>query len=842
MTTTDEFTALYSRGEFDTRTVPPKPADFSDAYLKAPNYYKENRRNKALWYYRAVERDASDGLRGIGELAKSMFGINTVLISFLDDAYRTVFSINFDRDQPLEKADTFCAHTVLNPTRSVFLVPDTLQDWRFADGPRAKAGVRFYAGSPLLSQGAGPIDQEDTYALGTICLVDNMPHDDFDNGRQEQLNLLADMVMGELNRQLTVLRLKDRDRMSAALVEFHERHPGETEVAKPNDVLQKASASIKAVLCVDETGIVSFPERGSLLVGDQEVPCNEILWDNADGDKMCICVPVLENIDDERPTKLLYAYTCNPRQVLDRQDAEFVQHFARFLTSYLQAKLIERINNAKSTFMQSISHELRTPLHGVLTTCDLLNEMGLGPTEAGMITVIASSGKNLLNVINGLLDFHQYETQAVRIQPVDCGLLELQQDAADAVALSMKPDVRLLLKAALPQSFINIHADASLVRQVFLAILSNSIKFTTKGRIEFEIHAEVREEHCQVLARVSDTGIGMQEDFIRTRLFEPFQKEDSFSQGIGLGLTSARSIARGMSGDVKVLSSIPGEGTTMEIDFVCPRSRVETEAEDLSSWHYEVDMVDSDEQEDMEILLEGLGLLAAPTSRHKRKELTVVSIRDSDGADSEHAVDTKDVQYGLLIHDPESAPLVGEAIGDRQNLVSCPRPVGPLRIRKCLQQLARARSVHQQQAAKTKSLSDQNLRVLIVDDNQINRSMLAMFCQRRKMRFTLAVDGKDAFDTYVRKHYEGDPFQAVLMDVQMPVLDGPGSIRMIRAFEKQNNLEPSFAVMLTGVTDETLKNECLKIGADGYYTKPVSLAAIDAIMQGTFTKNNGGGT
>ncbi|KAJ3029870.1 hypothetical protein HDV00_009352 [Rhizophlyctis rosea] len=421
------------------------------------------------------------------------------------------------------------------------------------------AGVRFYAGSPPLSQGAGPADKGEKYALGTICLVDSVPHHDFDESRQEQLNLLSDMVMGELNRQLTILRLMDRDKMSAALVEFHEQSPNRHEEIQPKDVLQKASAYVKKVLGVDKTEIIPFLEHGVFPVRDQAVPCRDILWDSENGDKMYICVPVLQNIGDERPTKLLYAYTSNPRQVLDEQDAEFVQHFARFLTSYLQAKLIERINNATTTFMQSVSHELRTPLHGVLTTCDLLSEMQLGPTEAGMITIIASSGKILLNVINGLLDFHQYETQEVKIQPVDCGLLELQQDTADAVALSVKPGVRLRLRAGLPESHVNLQADMSLVRQVFIAVLSNASKFTRESNIEFQVHAEVDSgpkgdirPGYRVLARVSDTGVGMQKEFVRTRLFEPFQKEDPFTQGIGLGLNSARSILRAMSGDVRV--------------------------------------------------------------------------------------------------------------------------------------------------------------------------------------------------------------------------------------------------------------------------------------------------
>ncbi|KAJ3029871.1 hypothetical protein HDV00_009353 [Rhizophlyctis rosea] len=259
---------------------------------------------------------------------------------------------------------------------------------------------------------------------------------------------------------------------------------------------------------------------------------------------------------------------------------------------------------------------------------------------------------------------------------------------------------------------------------------------------------------------------------------------------------------------------------------------------ELSSWHYEVDLKDSDEQEDIEKLLDGLGLCAAPTSRHKRKDLTIVSVREFGGSDSEYYPDTRDMQYGLLIHDPVTAPLVGEAIQGKDSLVPCSRPVGPMRLRKCIQSLAMVRSAQRENSAKAKRLADQNLSVLIVDDSSTNLMLLSMFCRRRGMRYVQAVNGMEAFETYVRKYNEGDPCRAVLCDIQMPVLDGPGCICMIRAFEMEQGIAPAFVAMLTGLTDEVVRQECFKLGADGYFVKLISLAAINAIMQGTFAKTD----
>lgn len=824
MSRTSNFIDAYRRGEYAGNVTPPKPIDFTDEYLKAPPYFKEAHRTKALWYYRLLGNQFPSGFRPIGALAKRLFKMSTVMISFVDDQYRTALSFNFDTEELFQKEDTFCAHAVLRARREVFLVPDVLADWRFANGPRGRAGVRFYAGSPLLTEGVSIGDDTDRYSIGTICLLDTSPHDTFDAGEQEKLNLLADLVMQELKNHINSLRLRDRDRMSTALTDYIQ--------ASPIDPVNDAVTLIKDVLCVEESAIIP-PGQTNADIDREVIPLNCSIWESQDLRKSAIVVPVHEN---DKLTGHLVAFTNDSHHVFDAQDLNFIKHTSRFVTTYLQTALIKKANSAKTTFMQSVTHELRTPLHGILTTCELLLESQLTPSDKGMVNVIQSSGKNLIGVINGLLDFHRYEQGDVHVNVATVNFLELQQEVGDAVTFSLKERTRLILLTNTNTPEFDVETDLSLVKHVWLNLLSNAIKSipdTLEGVVRFSL---LKLANGYVSTTVEDNGRGISEQFVRERLFLPFQKENDFSQGVGLGLTTSLQISRALGGSLTIDSEV-GRGT--KATFIIPLRAKDVAGANYpnpNQWHYRLVMKNEAEADGVISNLKLLGLDEAPGTEIERQKINIVTILEYDlvEATALHEDHLMPTGYGMMVCDAEATSLASSVIEERKRFTICPRPVGLARLHQVLRTLDRAFEDDEVTARKATELVEKELKTLIVDDNAVNRNMLAMFCRKRKMKYSLASDGLQGFNSYVQES-KAEPFIAILMDIQMPVLDGPGAVRMIRKFEKEHSLKPAFIVMLTGLSDGSVRDECLSLGADDYYVKPVSLKAIDAIFHNLFT-------
>ncbi|HET7774180.1 MAG TPA: PAS domain-containing protein, partial [Burkholderiaceae bacterium] len=218
----------------------------------------------------------------------------------------------------------------------------------------------------------------------------------------------------------------------------------------------------------------------------------------------------------------------------------------------------DQANRAKDAFLANMSHELRTPMHGVLGSLALLSGMDLSDEQRRLIDIARRSGEHLLGVIDDVLDYSKIEAGGLTLDEQAVDLAGLTQEVVQSLALIAQGkgiDVRAEIDRALPSLIL---ADAQRLRQVFINLLGNALKFTERGEICLALRAEAGRVHCSV----RDTGIGMTDEQM-ARIFEPFvQADDSIGKrfgGTGLGLTITRRLLQAMGSDLQV-QSVPGEG------------------------------------------------------------------------------------------------------------------------------------------------------------------------------------------------------------------------------------------------------------------------------------------
>ncbi|KAJ3028460.1 hypothetical protein HDV00_010383 [Rhizophlyctis rosea] len=444
---------------FDPTVTPEKPSDFHEAYLQGPEPPQEKRRARALFYY-WTDKSFKDRLTPIVELAKSPFDTESILVSFLDDKLMlNYYAFNFPEND-LKQNESFCSHAILTPG-DVFLVPDALLDWRFAGNPlvTAEGGICFYAGSPIRVSDSVHNGAPTKQAAGMMCLIDRRPRKDFDKKFRRSLKNLADLVKQQLDEALDVPFV------------------GLLTVNGPN-VVRFVWKSRKNVLTTSEPVWVSPNYEGSAML-----------------------VRILETKD-----RYLVVYTDDKTQVFDRYDLGYLQNFCP-------------VHNGDSPAAgESVSHELRTPLHGILSSVELLLEDDeTQPGQRGMLHVLQSSRKNLINVINGRLDFHKFETD-IKVSVEEIPVVDLAQDVMDALSLSVSNGVELVMHVNVTRESEYIRTDSSLLRQTLLNVVKNAGKITKAGSVDMEVGISSVSLTCVV----KDTGVGIGAEFLADGLFTPF--------------------------------------------------------------------------------------------------------------------------------------------------------------------------------------------------------------------------------------------------------------------------------------------------------------------------------
>ncbi len=500
------------------------------------------------------------------------------------------------------------------------------------------------------------------------------------------------------------------------------------------------------------------------------------------------------------------------------------------------ARQAQAANQAKSEFLANMSHEIRTPMNAIIGMAELLQDAALSDEYRGRLRVMIESGQSLLDLINDILDFSKIEAGRLELDPHAFDLTTIVDQALDQLTLRARQK-GLRMHSFVDPSLPRLVGDAVRVRQVLTNLISNAVKFTSEGRVVVWVDPVDRSaDQLRVRLRVSDTGIGMSEE-VQTRLFLPFEQGENGTTrrfgGTGLGLAIVRRLTDLMGGTVR-LESQPGGGSTFTVEIPFG---ISAEPGDLLQFaqNKRVLVIESDElaRDILDRYLVGASLRCVAVAKWPIDAHTVTRPDPFDavvvgtwGEDVSplSAVEADPVLKPvpcIRIYDMLSAPA-----GERADALERPTRRGALLGR--LSRLFSSGAIVPAETPRLElppaSVSVEHLRVLLAEDNPVNQKVASLQLDRLGHVVEAVGDGEAAFAAYI-----ADPrrYDLILMDCQMPVLDGYGATRQIRAWEAEHT--PARHVAIVAMTANAMTGDreaCLAAGMDDYLTKPVTRQAL----------------
>lgn len=493
----------------------------------------------------------------------------------------------------------------------------------------------------------------------------------------------------------------------------------------------------------------------------------------------------------------------------------------------------------KSEFLASMSHEIRTPLNAIIGMSDLMSETRLTDEQSRYVSVFRKAGDALLSLVNDILDLSKIEANQLALEKIPFNIMEVIEEVAEIYALqAADKDIEIITHV---DTNINVNrlGDPGRLKQIILNLISNALKFTEEGEIILSLSADTGEKNDEyLLFSVSDTGIGIPEDKLES-IFASFTQADASTTrkygGTGLGLTISKRLIEMMQGSIWVESD-ENNGSTFYVSVASPE---QTQRSIIKQGFTDINIIIIDSREANCLNIEEQ-MVASGASCHTATTIENAQAILNKGADSEIIL----IESRLAFQDEKINALIS-SIDSRDKVILLVNPKDMAEDSK----LANSKNINRmlfkpikrndlfREVNKIINKKDESLvenisedgpkekvtpkHILLVEDNPDNRMLIKAYIKKTPYSLDEAENGSIAVELFKQNNYD-----LVLMDVQMPVMDGHEATRLIREWEETHDKSRTKIISLTAHAIREEIDKCMAAGCDSHLSKPIKKATL----------------